>query len=150
MQALFFSTAAPKLLRELWSLRAMLFVRSVSSSEHFGNTVLCARHGDSVAVWSWFRHHILYLNWAALSCRVWPFSHSAITVGEQAVSDSFTGKDVCVFPRAKSAAVFSALCLFSTTIDQRQLDHVCPYERSQALFMFPVLLWRHTSGCLHT
>ena len=42
------------------------------------------------------RHHILYLNWAVLPCRVWPFSHSAFTGGELVVTDSFGGWSGCV------------------------------------------------------
>ncbi len=94
---------------------------------------------------AWPKRSMLYLNWAVLSCGVWPFSYTAFTRGQQAVTDRFSElwrcECVCVCACALERDVQQSLPLrfCSSHIDQRQLDYVCPYGRSQALFMS---LWR--------
>lgn len=52
---------------------------------------------------------------------------------------------MCV-PRAGGATVD---CVSFPPIDQRQLDHVCPHKRSQAVSASPVSLQMDESCCLH-
>lgn len=86
------------------------------------------------------------LNWPGLPCGVWPFSHSAITGSVLMwLTGLVGGKYVCVLlPREPTA-----LWVFFSPIDQRQLDHVCPQERSQALSTFPESLWTVRGSRLH-